>query len=177
MPLAPRTEIDIVVRTHSDSERLYLEDKNVGKAVMGEHELAEAMARYALERLGTAAADQSIQDSLAGLDPADRSLQVTGYEFSGDNAGELDDSAIAAFGPVAGIAAAPERGLIFRRVRDGAVPYDLQLLAARRRPRADASSRSLLPPAATSRARTGSSQPQFPVPSSQFPVPSSRFAA
>jgi len=47
-------EIDIVVRTHSDSERLYLEEKNVGKAVMGEHELAEAMARYALERLGTA---------------------------------------------------------------------------------------------------------------------------
>jgi K+:H+ antiporter len=50
-------EIDIVVRTHSDSERTYLEAKNVGKAVMGEHELAEAMARYALERLGTAAAD------------------------------------------------------------------------------------------------------------------------
>ncbi len=48
-------EIDIVVRTHSDSERAYLEEKNVGKAVMGEHELAEAMARYALERLGTAA--------------------------------------------------------------------------------------------------------------------------
>ena len=48
-------EIDIVVRTHSDSERTYLEGKNVGKAVMGEHELAEAMARYALERLGTAA--------------------------------------------------------------------------------------------------------------------------
>ena len=45
-------EIDIVVRTHSDSERTYLEGKNVGKAVMGEHELAEAMARYALERLG-----------------------------------------------------------------------------------------------------------------------------
>jgi CPA2 family monovalent cation:H+ antiporter-2 len=47
-------EIDIVVRTHSDSERAYLEEKNVGKTVMGEHELAEAMARYALERLGTA---------------------------------------------------------------------------------------------------------------------------
>ena len=46
-------EIDIVVRTHSDSERQYLEGKNVGKAVMGEHELAEAMARYAVERLGT----------------------------------------------------------------------------------------------------------------------------
>ena len=48
-------EIDIVVRTHSDSERTFLESKNVGKAVMGEHELAEAMARYALERLGAAA--------------------------------------------------------------------------------------------------------------------------
>ncbi len=45
-------EIDIVVRTHSDSERAYLEGKNVGKAVMGEQELADAMARYALERLG-----------------------------------------------------------------------------------------------------------------------------
>ena len=45
-------EIDIVVRTHSDSERDYLEGKNVGKAVMGEQELAEAMARYAVERLG-----------------------------------------------------------------------------------------------------------------------------
>ncbi len=50
-------EIDIVVRTHSDAESEYLEKANVGKAVMGEHELAEAMARYALERLGTAAAD------------------------------------------------------------------------------------------------------------------------
>jgi monovalent cation:H+ antiporter-2, CPA2 family len=44
-------EIDIVVRTHTDAERAYLEGKNVGKAVMGEQELAEAMARYALERL------------------------------------------------------------------------------------------------------------------------------
>ncbi len=45
-------EIDIVVRTHSDAELEFLEGKNVGRAVMGEHELAEAMARYALERLG-----------------------------------------------------------------------------------------------------------------------------
>jgi CPA2 family monovalent cation:H+ antiporter-2 len=42
--------IDIVVRTHSDAEREYLEACNVGKAVMGESELADAMARYALER-------------------------------------------------------------------------------------------------------------------------------
>ncbi len=45
--------IDIVVRTHSDGEREYLEGKNVGKAVMGESELADAMARYALERFTT----------------------------------------------------------------------------------------------------------------------------
>ena len=56
MELARRVqpEIDIVVRTHSDAEREYLEGKNVGKAVMGEQELAEAMARYALERLAPA---------------------------------------------------------------------------------------------------------------------------
>jgi len=42
--------IDIVVRTHSDAEREYLESLNVGKAVMGESELGEAMARYALAR-------------------------------------------------------------------------------------------------------------------------------
>jgi CPA2 family monovalent cation:H+ antiporter-2 len=46
--------IDVVVRTHSDAEREYLERKNVGKAVMGERELADAMARYALERFGGA---------------------------------------------------------------------------------------------------------------------------
>jgi CPA2 family monovalent cation:H+ antiporter-2 len=40
--------IDTVVRTHSESERVYLERMQVGMAVMGERELANAMARYAL---------------------------------------------------------------------------------------------------------------------------------
>jgi CPA2 family monovalent cation:H+ antiporter-2 len=44
-------EIDTVVRTHSEKERAYLERLNVGKAVMGEWELADAMARYALKSL------------------------------------------------------------------------------------------------------------------------------
>ena len=48
--------IDIVVRTHNDGEREYLEGKNVGKVVMGESELGDAMARYALERFGESAA-------------------------------------------------------------------------------------------------------------------------
>jgi CPA2 family monovalent cation:H+ antiporter-2 len=44
-------EIDTVVRTHSEREKRYLERLNVGKAVMGERELAESMARYALKVL------------------------------------------------------------------------------------------------------------------------------
>jgi CPA2 family monovalent cation:H+ antiporter-2 len=42
--------IDTVVRTHSNDERLYLQEHlDVGLAVFGERELAKAMARYALE--------------------------------------------------------------------------------------------------------------------------------
>jgi CPA2 family monovalent cation:H+ antiporter-2 len=44
--LNPR--IDTVVRTHSAAEQQYLESRGVGMAVMGEHELALGMARYAL---------------------------------------------------------------------------------------------------------------------------------
>jgi CPA2 family monovalent cation:H+ antiporter-2 len=44
--------IDTVVRTHTDDERAYLERLEVGMAVMGERELAEAMARYAVRSYG-----------------------------------------------------------------------------------------------------------------------------
>jgi CPA2 family monovalent cation:H+ antiporter-2 len=44
--LNPR--IDTVVRTHSAAEQHYLESLGVGMAVMGEHELALGMARYAI---------------------------------------------------------------------------------------------------------------------------------
>ncbi len=47
--------IDIAVRTHSDAEREHLEGLEVGRAVMGERELADAMSRYALERFGEVA--------------------------------------------------------------------------------------------------------------------------
>ena len=46
--------IDTVVRTHSEPEREYLERLGVGAAVVGERELANAMARSALERCGAA---------------------------------------------------------------------------------------------------------------------------
>jgi monovalent cation:H+ antiporter-2, CPA2 family len=48
--------IDTVVRTHTDAELEYLVDHGVGLAVMGERELANTMARYALARAGSAGA-------------------------------------------------------------------------------------------------------------------------
>lgn len=42
--------IDVVVRTHTESEHDWLESQGVGLAVMGERELALGMARYALGR-------------------------------------------------------------------------------------------------------------------------------
>jgi CPA2 family monovalent cation:H+ antiporter-2 len=44
--------IDIVVRTHSQRESEYLEQQGVGRAVMGERELALGMAYYSLIKLG-----------------------------------------------------------------------------------------------------------------------------
>jgi CPA2 family monovalent cation:H+ antiporter-2 len=44
--------IDVVARTHSDSELAYLERQGVGMVVMGEREMALTMASYALQRLG-----------------------------------------------------------------------------------------------------------------------------
>ncbi len=44
--------IDIVARTHSAAEQQWLEQHDVGTAVMGERELALGMARYALGRNG-----------------------------------------------------------------------------------------------------------------------------
>jgi CPA2 family monovalent cation:H+ antiporter-2 len=44
--------IDIVVRTHSDSEFNALQDLKVGRVVMGERELAFGMLEYALRSLG-----------------------------------------------------------------------------------------------------------------------------
>jgi monovalent cation:H+ antiporter-2, CPA2 family len=43
--------IDTVVRTHSEAEQQFLERAGVGRAVMGERELARGMAEYALDAL------------------------------------------------------------------------------------------------------------------------------
>lgn len=44
--------IETVARTHSAAEQSYLDQAGVGRAVLGEQELAVSMAKYALESLG-----------------------------------------------------------------------------------------------------------------------------
>ena len=65
-------EIDIVVRTHSAAEQTYLDGLNVGRAFMGERELALAMARYALRALGRRDEEADrIVDELRTIVPGD----------------------------------------------------------------------------------------------------------
>lgn len=56
-------DIEVVVRTHSESERRHLEALGVTRAVVGERELALGMTRYALRTLGIPAdeADAVVQ--------------------------------------------------------------------------------------------------------------------
>ncbi len=44
--------IEVVLRTHSDEEAALLKKENVGKVFMGEHELAQGMARHVLAKMG-----------------------------------------------------------------------------------------------------------------------------
>ena len=53
-------DIDIAARTHSDAERLHLESLRVGRVVMGERELADALTRYALEKFSLIEAEMEI---------------------------------------------------------------------------------------------------------------------
>lgn len=43
--------IEVVLRTHSDEEAELLQKENLGKVFMGEHELAQGMARHVLNRM------------------------------------------------------------------------------------------------------------------------------
>jgi CPA2 family monovalent cation:H+ antiporter-2 len=47
--------IEIVVRTHNETEARLLDSENAGKVFLGEHELAQSMTRHVLERSGAAA--------------------------------------------------------------------------------------------------------------------------
>jgi CPA2 family monovalent cation:H+ antiporter-2 len=44
--------IDVVVRTHSETEYQALRERHIGRVILGEHELARAMLRHALRSFG-----------------------------------------------------------------------------------------------------------------------------
>jgi monovalent cation:H+ antiporter-2, CPA2 family len=44
-------KIECLLRTHSDEEAEFLQQKNLGRVFMGEHELAAAMTDYVLSRM------------------------------------------------------------------------------------------------------------------------------
>ena len=50
--------IEVVVRTHNEEEMRLLEQEQIGKVFMGEHELAHGMAGHVLARMGRAAASR-----------------------------------------------------------------------------------------------------------------------
>jgi CPA2 family monovalent cation:H+ antiporter-2 len=62
---AGNPHINMVARTHSDTERDYLERQGVGLAVMGERELALSMMGYALRSVGIH--DEAASMLIAGL--------------------------------------------------------------------------------------------------------------
>jgi CPA2 family monovalent cation:H+ antiporter-2 len=47
-------DVDVVVRTHSDAERAFLEENGATQALVGERELAVSLTRAALKRSGVA---------------------------------------------------------------------------------------------------------------------------
>ena len=49
-------EIELVVRSHNEEEAALLEQEQVGKVFMGEHELALGMTEHVLARMGRAGA-------------------------------------------------------------------------------------------------------------------------
>jgi CPA2 family monovalent cation:H+ antiporter-2 len=61
--LNPR--IGILLRTHSDEEAILLRRENLGQVFMGEHELALAMTRETLSRMGAPPAPGDDLDSLS----------------------------------------------------------------------------------------------------------------
>jgi len=46
--------IETVVRTHSEEEAVLLKQENAGRVFLGEHELAQGMTHYVLERYAAA---------------------------------------------------------------------------------------------------------------------------
>jgi CPA2 family monovalent cation:H+ antiporter-2 len=78
-------DIDIVARTHNDAERVALERLGVGRALMGERELALGMAHYALVALGRSddAADVTIDAIRREAEAIGMAVAVAGPAVAG----------------------------------------------------------------------------------------------
>jgi monovalent cation:H+ antiporter-2, CPA2 family len=75
--------VEVVVRTHSDEERTFLEAHGAARALYGERELAVSLARHALRRFGVAHDMEAVAArTLRGGDPrgGDRSRPGAGAE-------------------------------------------------------------------------------------------------
>lgn len=73
-------DIDTVVRTHSDEAQGYLEGMKVGLAVMGEQELGQRMAEYALRHSETKHNDSEarVSNKLKNIENAHQNIQAEG---------------------------------------------------------------------------------------------------
>lgn len=67
--------LDIVVRTHSETERAFLQRRGVNEAVMGEQELALEMTRHTLHRFGVSGLE--VQAIIRGLRERGEALETT----------------------------------------------------------------------------------------------------
>ncbi|MCI0581518.1 MAG: hypothetical protein L0227_01260 [Chloroflexi bacterium] len=82
-----------------------------------------------IRALGLSATDEAVASALAGLDPADRSVRISGYAPSNLAAAELAAAAGRATAETVAYTETAAAGVILRRVRDPATSYDLQLVA------------------------------------------------
>jgi monovalent cation:H+ antiporter-2, CPA2 family len=63
--------VDVIMRTHSDDERVFLEANGAERALVGERELAVSLTRHALRRFGVAHDMEAVAErTLGGRDPA-----------------------------------------------------------------------------------------------------------
>ncbi len=62
--------VEVVVRTHSDDERAFLEAHGAGRALVGERELAVSLARHALRRFDVPHDMEAVAQRALGVGPA-----------------------------------------------------------------------------------------------------------
>jgi CPA2 family monovalent cation:H+ antiporter-2 len=70
-------EVDVLVRTHSDSERAFLEEQGAQRALVSERELAVSLARAALRRFKVPHDMEQVAARTLRLTPAPGSGRVT----------------------------------------------------------------------------------------------------